>query len=163
MVNAIPQIYTVTHSFSTDSTRSRQVTNEALNLEVCQSTDDSLTELMSQVEYFVKKLTVRYTELETKALSRLASEGHRFECKTGKLDVSYLRLTYEEALEVLKTREIILTHGDPLLNYHKKIISEYFENYPYFICDFPYEFQNDFDTLCIDNKVSTFFVPFRSD
>lgn len=153
MVNAIPQIYTVTHSFSADSTRSRQVTNETLNLEVCQSTDDSLDDLMSQVEYFVKRLSVAYSSRETKALNRLASEGHRFECKLDKVDVSYPRLTYEEALQVLKTREITLRHGEQLLFYHKKIISDYFENYPYFICNFPYEIENDFDTLCIGDKV----------
>lgn len=153
MVNAIPQIYSVTHSFNTDPNRSRQVASETLNLEVAQSTDDSLQDLMNQVEYFVKKLSSTYTGLETKALSRLASEGHRFECKLDKADMAYPRLTYEEALEVLKTREITLTHGQPLLFYHKKIISDYFEHYPFFICDFPYELQNDFDTLCIGDKV----------
>ena len=153
MVNAIPQIYTITHSFSSDRTRSRQVSNETLNLEVCQSTDDSLEDLMNQVEYFVKKLSVAYTGSEARALNRLASEKHRFECKLDRPDVAYPRLTYEEALEVLKTREISLAHGEQLLFHHKRILSDYFENYPFFICDFPYEIENDFDTQCIGNKV----------
>ena len=159
IVNSIPQIYTVTHSFSSDSIRSKQVVNETLMLEVAQLTDDNLNDLMDQVEYFVKKLTTNYVDLHPHVVNMLRGErGPKFSCKLEKTDFDYLRLTYEEALELLSKKEIKVEYGEQLTIHHKTEISNYFECYPVFIYDYPFELKKDFDTLNIDNKVSLLFL-----
>lgn len=109
---------------------------------------------MNQVEYFVKKLSTNYSSLKLNALNQLRDEKHKYDYKLDKVDFNYFRLTYEEALEVLKRKETLLEYGEQIKFHHKKLISEYFENYPIFIYNFPYEFKNDFDILCINDKVN---------
>ena len=157
IVNAIPQIYAITHSFTSDQTRSKQSANEQLNLEVCQlAANDKLDDLMNQVEYFIKKLSSSFLSLGLKALDEVNKAKHRHDCKLDRMDFNYLRLTYEEALEVLEKKDVRLKRGDQLTFYHKAILSKYFENYPIFIYNYPYAIKGDFDTQCIDEKAQRF-------
>lgn len=114
---------------------------------------------MNQVEYFVKKLTANYVDLHPHIVNMIRGErGSKFSgCKLEKTDFDYLRLTYEEALELLSKKEIKVEYGQPLTFHHKKVISNYFECYPVFIYNYPFELKKDFDTLNIDHKVRVCF------
>lgn len=150
IVQSIPQVYTIAHSFTSDQTRSRQVSNEYLSLEIAQATNDKLEDLMNQVEYFIQKLTSTFEKV-SKAKELLSSEKYKFDHKLFNFD--FIRMTIEECKELLKQKEIYIDLNENLTFYHKRIISEYFENQPVFIYDFPYNLKTDYDTLNINNKV----------
>lgn len=157
IVNAIPQIYTINHSFDPSLKRSKQTVNEKLMLEVAQLTDDSIDDLMNQCEYFTKKLSSDCSSQFSQTIKMIRGErGLKFSCNLENVDYDYIRMTYDEALDFLKERKFDLKYSEELNFHHKSIISDYFQQYPVFIHSFPYSLTNDFDTLRIDDKVRSF-------
>lgn len=151
IVCAIPQIYTITHTFTSSEIRSKQVSNESLCLEVAQATDDKLDDLMDQVEYFIKKLSSTFMQV-WKGNEHINDDKHKVDYKLDK-NVKFIRMTYDEVRELLSQKEVILDENEPLNFYHKQIVSKYFENIPVFLYGFSYDLRNDYDTLNVDGKV----------
>ena len=166
MASAMSKVFTLSPAFRAENSQTRRHLAEFSMLEAEEYFLDSLDDLMDRVELLVKHLTTFVSEKcfdDMDSLTMSDSKSRYAKNIEKLLWKKYIRLTYEEAIDIInKTQKIeVVNIGDDIGRHHEKFLLDYFEGIPIFITHYPtslkpfYMKEEDGKALCFDLIVRT--------
>lgn len=136
------KVYTMSPAFRAESSKTRRHLSEFTMLEVEEAFVDSVDQLIDGVEHLCRSVSDHVLneyqedfEIVLKTMTPKGFDGHKKLTHTRK----YLKLTYDEALEVIRNSSKVdpVVPGQDLGRHHEKFLLDYFEGYPVFVTHYP--------------------------
>lgn len=141
---SLSRVYTVSPTFRAENCNTRRHLCEFYMVEAEEAFADSLDALLDRTESFVKTLFSHILGSSAEDMNLVAKDApaNHVEAVAAALDKPFLRLTYDDCVEILKAADDqLFVHsvqwGDDLKTEHEEYIVKHCGNRPVFVTRFP--------------------------
>jgi len=113
---------------------------------------DDLIQIVNDLLVKIIQAVLSKHGADLEELSSNAESGSSIKIFENIVAENFHRMTYSEAIDILKHKRVLINWGDNIQPYHEKLLSEYLNNYPLIITHYPKSLSSFYKAVCPNNK-----------